>query len=228
MTKPLRRPVLSEAIRDYLRQYIVDHNLNPGDPLPPEAQLAQEMGVGRGSVREAIKSLQSLGVVEVRHGEGLYVRAFSFAPMIETVKYGMRFNAKSLSELAQIRYFLERAAIEEAVQRIGEDDIERMEELIQTWEARVQNGEGHGDLDEQFHRILHGCLDNHMFVQLFELFWVAFQGLGDQGRSPEEDLRNHREILDAVKAHDLEAARGFLADHYEHLLQKRIRQPRES
>ncbi len=76
MDIPFRRPALNELIRDYVKQHILDHGLSAGDPLPSETQLAQELGVGRSSAREAIKALQSLGVVEVRHGEGLYVRAF--------------------------------------------------------------------------------------------------------------------------------------------------------
>ena len=76
MQSSFRRPVLNELIRDYVKQHILDHGLSAGDPLPSETQLAQELGVGRGSVREAIKALQSLGIVEVRHGDGLYVRPY--------------------------------------------------------------------------------------------------------------------------------------------------------
>jgi DNA-binding transcriptional MocR family regulator len=65
MQKTLRGPALSKAVRDYVKQYILDHKLQGGDPLPPETQLAQDLGVGRSSVREAVKALQSLGIVEV-------------------------------------------------------------------------------------------------------------------------------------------------------------------
>ena len=64
MEKPLRRPALSKEVRDYIKQYILENDLKGGDPLPPEHQLVEELGVGRSSVREAIKSLQSLGIVE--------------------------------------------------------------------------------------------------------------------------------------------------------------------
>ena len=226
MDKQRYRPPLNEITRDYVKQYILDNGLSAGDPLPPEAKIAQDLGVGRGSVREAIKALQSLGVVEVRHGDGLYVRAFSFDPIVETVRYGMRFDATSLSELAQIRFFLERAAIVDAVERMSAEDVERLEDLMEVWRGRIQAGNGHMDLDEQFHRILYGSLDNHMFMQLYELFWLAFQSLDDEvireGRPAAEEYQNHRDILDAVKARDVNLAREHLAYHFDHLLQERI------
>ena len=227
MAKQRLRPSLNEIVRDYVKQYILDHKLSAGDPLPPEAQIAEELGVGRGSVREAIKALQSLGVVEVRHGDGLYVRAFSFAPIVETARYGMRFDAISLSELAQIRFFMESGAIESATKNISEEDIQRLDELMNTWKQRLENGQPHLDLDAQFHRILYGSLHNKMFLQLFELFWLAFESLGDpvikQGRPASKDYENHRDIVDAIKAEDLEQVKKHLTYHFDHLLQERIR-----
>lgn len=226
MEKPLERPALSQAIRDYVKQYILDQGLSAGDPLPSETRLAQELGVGRGSVREAIKALQSLGIVEVRHGDGLYVCPYTFEPILETLNYGMRFDATTLSELVQIRVLLERAAIEDAVQQIGEEDLDRLETLMEVWEERVQAGESHKDIDEEFHCILYGTLNNHTFIKLFELFWIAFENLDnpiihDTSRA-EEDLEKHQAILDAVKARDPDLARQRMTQHFSYL-QERIR-----
>ena len=74
MDKPLRGPALSKAIQEYVKQFILENDLKGGDPLPSETHLVKDLGVGRSSVREAVKSLQSLGIVEVRHGDGLYLR----------------------------------------------------------------------------------------------------------------------------------------------------------
>jgi DNA-binding FadR family transcriptional regulator len=220
MEKPLERPALSQAIRDYVKQYILDQGLSAGDPLPSETRLAQELGVGRGSVREAIKALQSLGIVEVRHGDGLYVCPYTFEPILETLNYGMRFDATTLSELVQIRVLLERSAIEDAVQQIGEEDLDRLETLMEVWEER------HKDIDEEFHCILYGALNNQTFNRLFELFWIASENLDnpiihDTSRA-EEDLEKHQAILDAVKARDPDLARQRMTQHFSYL-QERIR-----
>ena len=86
MNTPLRGPALSEAIRDYIKDYIIENKLKAGDSLPPETQLVETLGVGRSSVREAVKALQSLGIVEIRRGNGLYVRETNFDAMLEVFK----------------------------------------------------------------------------------------------------------------------------------------------
>jgi DNA-binding FadR family transcriptional regulator len=220
------RPTLNALVRDYVKQYILDQRLGAGDPLPTETQLAQDLGVARGSVREAIKALQSLGIVEVRHGDGLYVRPYTFDPITETLGYGMRFDTKTLAELLQIRILFERAAIEEVVQHITPQEVERLEQLMVTWKQRLKAREPHRDLDEEFHRILYTSLDNQTFMKLFEVFWFAYENLDnpiirDVSRA-ERDYATHRGLLDAVQCGDAEAARKWMAQHFENL-QERIR-----
>ncbi len=226
MQPPFRRPVLNELIRDYVKRYILDHGLSAGDPLPSETQLAQELGVGRGSVREAIKALQSSGIVEVRRGNGLFVRPYTFDPILETLSYGMRFDTTTLAELAQIRVLLERAAIEDAVRQMGAADLGRLEGLMDVWEQRVQTEGPVSDIDEQFHRVLYGTLNNQTLMKLLEVFWIAFENLDNpviqDARPAEHDFENHRAILDAVKARDADLARQLMMRHFSNL-QERIR-----
>ena len=218
MQKIYRRPALSEAIRDYLKQYILDQGLGAGDALPTEAQLAQDLGVARTSVREAIKALESLGIVEVRHGEGLYVREYNFDPVLETLSYGIRFDARTLLELLQLRSWLEGAVIVEAVDRMSADDIRRLEDIIRRWSRAIQTGESTvelaRELDEGFHRSLYTCLKNNMLMKLIEVFWVAFaEFIGPYRAEPSIDLAEHVAILEAVKAKDrLRARQAVLAN----------------
>jgi DNA-binding FadR family transcriptional regulator len=218
--------VLNELIRDYVKRYILDHGLSAGDPLPSETQLAQELGVGRGSVREAIKSLQSLGIVEVRRGNGLFVHTYTFDQILETLSYGMRFDTTTLAELAQIRVLLERAAIEDAVRQMGAADLGRLERLMDVWEQRVQTEDPVSDIDEEFHRVLYGTLNNQTLMKLLEVFWIAFENLDNpviqDARPAEHDFENHRAILDAVKARDADLARQLMMRHFSNL-QERIR-----
>lgn len=224
MEKPLRGPALNEAIRNYIKQYILEHKLNGGDALPPETQLAQDLGVGRSSVREAIKALQSLGIVEVRHGNGLYVREYNFDPILETFSYGLRFNAAMLAELTQIRIWLEAAAIEEAVKRISEEEIAQLENLMETWSQRAESNDLCPDLDEQFHRNLYQILDNQTLIKLLEVFWVAFENLDIEAirdADPMTGLEQHQAILEGVKARDASLTRQRLVQHFSSL-QERI------
>ena len=88
--KPLNRPpLLHVTVQESLRDYIESNGLKAGDPLPPETFLAQQLGVGRNSVREAIKALESLGILETRRGVGVFVKEFSFQPLLDNLAYGL-------------------------------------------------------------------------------------------------------------------------------------------
>jgi DNA-binding FadR family transcriptional regulator len=223
----LKRPALNDVVRDYIKQYILDNQLIAGDALPPETQLVGQLGVGRSSIREAIKALQSLGIVEVRHGDGLYVREYNFDPILETIGFGMRFNTTTLSELLQVRIFLEAAIIDDVVLKISDADLNKLDGLMEVWRNRVQDKKTFSDLDEEFHRTLYDTVQNQTLIKLLEVFWIAFENLVDQLIDDlypaEEDYAGHKALLDAVKARDPQLAHARLIQHFQHL-QDRIEQ----
>jgi len=220
MEKLFHRPALNEAVRDYVKRYILENKLNGGDPLPPETRLAQDLGIARSSVREAIKALQSLGIVEVRQGDGLYVREYNFDPILEILNYSLRSDPRRLAELMQIRTWLEAAVIGDAVRLISEADLLELDSIMDAWEARIRTGEPHVELDERFHCILYGALNNLTLLKFIEVFWIAFDNLHIpiiQASDPSVELADHRAILEAVKARDALLARQRLVAHFDHL-----------
>ena len=220
MKQSLRGPALYKAIRDYIKQYILDHHLKPGDSLPPEGQLVEDLGVGRSSVREAVKSLQSVGIVDVRRGDGLYVRELNFDPMLEAFIFGMKFDPNTLAELLQIRIWIEVSVIGDAVEHLTEVDVTKLEEVLKEWEQRVQDGEEYSDLDESFHQIIYGVLHNQTLMNLFSAFWTAFTNLDTeitQDADPESVLQFHRSILDSIKTGNPDSTRKQLSQHFDHI-----------
>ena len=100
----LRSPSLVERVRQAIKSHIADASLKPGDPLPPETHMARELGVSRSAVREAVKSLEAAGLVEVRRGNGLFVGKFSFDTLLANLPYGlMQPDGTPLHELLEIR-----------------------------------------------------------------------------------------------------------------------------
>ncbi len=224
MKQSLRGPALYQAIRDYIKQYILDHDLKPGDALPPEGQLVEDLGVGRSSVREAVKSLQSVGIVDVRQGNGLYVRELNFDPMLEAFVFGMQFDPNTLAELLQIRMWLEGSVIGEAVGHLNDQDLQKLDLILVEWEKRVTAEVEYSDLDESFHQIVYGVVGNKTMMKLFSAFWVSFTSLDDKithDTDPEEVLRIHTAILDAIRTRDPDLTRKQLILHFEHV-KKRI------
>jgi DNA-binding FadR family transcriptional regulator len=224
MKKSLSRPSLNILVRDYIVEFILNNGLNPGDPLPPETQLVEELGLGRSSIREAVKILQSLGIIEVRHGSGLFVRENNFDPIREIVGYGLRFDTRTLKEITEIRLLLERAAIEEVVAKITNRDIKALEDLLKSWQQKLDEGKDNLQDDMKFHRILNRSLGNIMLMKLLEEFWVAFEHYEKSENSemlyekpPQQELEDHRRLLEAVKARDAALAVRVLQEHFQQL-----------
>jgi DNA-binding FadR family transcriptional regulator len=225
MNANFRRPVLSEAVRKHIKRYILEKKLKPGDSLPPEAQLATDLGVGRSSIREAMKSLQSLGIVRVQRGEGFFVRKWNLDPVLETLSYGICFNPAAFRELMQIRVWLEAATIGEVVARMTPEDIAELDAIMQAWEARFDTDESFADLDERFHDVLYRSLENDTFASLLHVFWRAFETV-DSDLNGEADIRveyrSHRAVFDAIKSRDPILARQRLLASFKNL-QGRLR-----
>ena len=221
MTKLQTRVSLDVTVREYVIHHILEEGLKAGDAVPSEAQLADTLGMGRSSIREAVKKLQSLGIVEVRHGTGLFVRESNFDPLREMVGYVIRFSPGALTEIGEVRFLLESAAIEEVVPRFGTEDIRALEASLEAWKAADEKDQDNDKFDKDFHRILYGPLGNNMLLMLLEEFWAAFEQLDDpllhEAQPVAEVLFHHQAILEAVKARDPGLARRRLIKHFEHL-----------
>ena len=217
MDRKLRGPSLNVVTQNYIKDYIIENCLKPGDPLPAEGEFALDLGVSRGPVREAVKSLESLGIIEVRRGEGLFVREWNFDPVLETLQFGMRVSPETLAELYQIRKWLEIAVIGDAVNKISDDELMQLDILMLQWERAMKAGEEYIQFDEEFHRIILGTLQNQTLMKLFSSFWVAFNS--HEGRelySPDLDraIHAHRSVLEAIKKRDPELARQALQEQF--------------
>lgn len=210
-TAPLHKTVQGE-----IRNYIIKQGLRPGDPLKPESELARQFGVSRNSVREAVKALESMGVLETRRGSGVYVRDFSFAPLLDNLPYGLMHGRKALTELVALRKALESGLIADAMDSVRPESISAMRESLARMKDLAERGEPFPEQDRQFHRLLFADLGNEMLLQLFDLFWLAFHHAAPplHGRTPIEAYRNHADIFDAVLAGDTERARAAVRAHY--------------
>lgn len=230
MKKTLSRTNLATAVREYLTEFIIDNDLGPGDPLPPETQLAQELGIGRSSVREAVKALQALGVVEARQGDGLYVREYNLDPILETLTYRLRWDPTTLSEFVQIRVWLETAVIGDVVKQISEERLQRLDDLLDAWAEKVKDSQPYAEDDRQFHRTLYQTLGNTTLIKLLDVFWIAFDNVGiesiKQVLDPLKTLRDHQAVLEAVRKHDESLAQQRLRESFFDI-QERIAEAQE-
>lgn len=213
------RALLSREVGDAIRDLIVERGLRPGDALPPEAELAELLDVGKTSVREALRRLEAHGVVEVRRGRGLYVGAFGFGPLIEHLPYGLQASNVPLRQLLQARRALEEGLVCEVAKVISEAELDRLDALVDEMRARAENGVVPAAVDQEFHQALFEPLANPFALQLIDVFWSIFRRASDHVtldlRRPTAD--DHAAIVDALRSGDRGAMTDAVARHFEDL-----------
>lgn len=217
--KPLKRaPLLHLEVQGAIRDYIQRHRLEPNDALPSEGELARSLEVSRSSVREAVKSLESMGILETRRGSGVFVRAFSFEPLLNNLPYGLMDGAGALADLLEVRRILELSMIATAIERLDDEQARAIDETLDGMRARAERGEGFPDEDRQFHATLFHKVDNTILLGLIDVFWLAaskasqHQNLADP--QPMSTYRDHVAIAEAVKARRVDGASEALDRHY--------------
>ncbi|MDI3388652.1 FadR/GntR family transcriptional regulator [Streptomyces sp. B-S-A8] len=210
-------------IRRDVMQLILDRRLPPGAPLPTEAELMESLGVSRNSVREALKALQALDIVEIRHGYGTYVGQASLTPLVDGLTFrtlaGVADDHAALTEILQIREVLEEGLIRRVADGIGDDGLARLESIVGRMEGAARAGEAFPDLDRTFHETLYDTLGNALVPQLLAAFWNVYHRVAKvrgwtSDPAPAVTACRHRDILTALRARDVAGAERAMADHF--------------
>lgn len=192
--------------------------MKPHDRLPPEAEIAQQLDVSRTSVREAIKGLEALGIVESRAGAGVFVRPFSFSPILDNLGYGISYGIQELEEILDVRTLLETSVAKDLIAFVTTDQIAALSEVLQRMQLEARRGRYSADADRSFHRALDGNLANATLRRILDIFWEVFDAARRNASIPDpadplETLEKHSDILKALEARDEERLRSSLADH---------------
>lgn len=161
-------------MQDQITDLIVELDLDPGDPLPAEPELMRTLGVSRNSVREALKGLQALGIVDIRHGYGTYVgtaQVLSMAPglLFHSRLAVRRENPGALRDIVEVRAMLESGLIRRSALELTAADLDRLQAELDALAA--DGAPGRADHDRRFHELLYEPLGNTLALQLIALFW---------------------------------------------------------
>lgn len=200
---------------------IKNGGLKPGDRLPPERELAARTGVGRPAVREALRALQMLRIVEVRHGDGTYVSSLDPAALAEPYDVFLAIGSMTLDHLFEARRVLEAALAALAATRIDEQGIERLRECVA--EAR-QAGDDPGrflELDMQLHSLIVEAAGNPVLRNVMS----SITGLLRASREltvvipgvRERVVADHQRIVEAIAARNADRAAECMGEHLDHV-----------
>lgn len=208
---------------DAIKSFIIDAGLRPGDPLPTETELCLALGVSRSSVREAVRTLASLDIVDVRHGHGSYVGRMSLAPLVNGLVFRLSLDAahtlKSLRDVVHTRIALDLSVADELAGLHRDHRDEDLHHLVEEMRRHTAQGESFMEEDCAFHGRLLRDVDNAIIGELAGAFWeIHTRALPLLGISPPEDIAEtveaHGAILRALEAGDVDAYRIAIADHY--------------
>ncbi len=218
--------IASEAARE-IKRLIMAEGMKPGELLPSESELCERLGVSRSSVREGIRTLQTLDIVEVRQGRGTFVGAMSLQPLVETLAFRSVIspgdNFRALREVVDVRVSLDIGFSERIVEHLEGTHHEFLHLLVGEMVASARRGEPFASADREFHTQLFEEARCEMVSQLVAAFWDVHTAVLPQLAIPtpcdiELTARAHGDMLRAAEAGDVEAYRRAVHEHYAPLL----------
>jgi DNA-binding FadR family transcriptional regulator len=219
LTAIKRGPLLSEMLQEEIKNYIIQNDLHPGDPLPSEGDFARQLGTSRNSVREAVKSLEALGVLEARSGSGLFVRAFTFDSIIKNLPYGLLFDVKSVSDLLEVRAHLEYGMADRVVREVTQEQLEILRSILERMRTEAEQGRYSTDDDRAFHEALYRNIDNLVLLEVLQIFWLVVVRARELSQvvdpaDPLETAKTHERIYEALVSGSVEQMRAAFDHHY--------------
>jgi GntR family transcriptional repressor for pyruvate dehydrogenase complex len=214
----IRRNKVYEEVARQLERIILK-KLHPGDKLPSERELAESLGVSRSSIRDAIRSLELMGLVEPRQGAGTVVREISADALMNPLTNVLRHKMELVGELLDFRKMLEPPLAARAATHASDDELEEMEEILRRQETKLRGGELAIEEDSEFHYSIAMASGNSVVLKVLDVLMDLLRDTRErslqlQGR-PQKSLAGHRRILAAIMKRDAEAAKAAMRRHIE-------------
>ncbi|TMV48757.1 FadR family transcriptional regulator [Paenibacillus mesophilus] len=213
----IKKETLSHMVSDRMKQFIEEQQLNPGDKLPSEKELIQRFSVSRTVIREALKSLEIIEIIEIKPGDGIYVKDQSLRNITGHISSQLKRNKEKMNDLLEVRRYLELNAIEMTILRSDEQLLKRLEFWIDQMEMKISMGEPPIEEDLQFHRSLFLATGNKIFAELSEFLYEFFHDIRKErfellGNS-RISLQEHKEIYQCMLNKDITGAKTGMLKH---------------
>jgi len=217
----IKRDDLAAQVIERVRSLVADGTYRIGDRLPPEAQLCTMFGVGRSTIREAMRVLSYRGLVNIRHGEGTFVASNALRETFEE-----RLGRAALADIYEARLFLELPLAELAAQRRSTRDISAMRASLKRREAAIRAGDvaRYGDADFGFHLAVAKAAKNGALLGIYESFVQAARPLLDTAITPaylrRENDELHGALCNAIERGDVAETRRLVRAHLKRSLKE--------
>jgi GntR family transcriptional repressor for pyruvate dehydrogenase complex len=214
--EPIRRSRLYQGIVEQIQTLLEKGELRPGDQLPAERTLAEQFQVSRASVREALRSLELLGIVETRAGGGTFVRQIGPDDLAKPLQ-SLIARGHTVSDVIEFRGVVEPAIAALAASRITPAQLAELRELLGAQERKVVASQSYVEEDTRFHEVIGDAAGNELLTTMLGVIWDVLRASREEwlqtNTRAHASLEAHRRIYDALAQHDADRAREAAHDH---------------
>jgi GntR family transcriptional repressor for pyruvate dehydrogenase complex len=218
---PIRKTRLAEEIADRIRVLMLDGTYPAGRPMPGERDLAKRFGVSRGSVRDAFRMLETIGLIDTRHGQGTFPRELDVDRLVAPLASVLTHRHDLQDELLDVRRMFEPAVARAAALRATPDDLADLDRIVDAQRRKVRGGRSTIVEDTAFHAALARATRNRVLVSLMQtlnalLVESRTLTLKQKGR-PERSIHGHETVVAAVRRGDPDAAARAMHTHIDEI-----------
>ncbi|MDA3979363.1 MULTISPECIES: FadR/GntR family transcriptional regulator [Gallibacterium] len=226
--KKLAKKASNLALQEEIKQLILSRGLKAGDLMPTENELMTHLNVSRSSLREAVKSLEALHILDIHHGVGTFISESSLTPMIQSLAFHTQLhlqdNMKYLLDILDVREILQYGFAPLAIAKISDQEVDALQELSLQMKQRARDGEYSTEIEYQIHLQTYQAIKNPLLSQYLDAFWQIFQlqedNLPASSLTPEQIALSYQEWVDAVEARDINRFQHSVLLYFRHLRQR--------
>jgi len=208
--KTIKRPSVVEEIIDIFKNKLINGEIKPGEKLPPESQLMAQLGIGRTALRESMKMLSALGVIEVRQGDGTYVVEGASSKSLDPMVFAILLESGMSRELLELRTLLEIGYCQLAAEKANPNELAYIEEAANEFENKITDKDLNPDeltrADLEFHFRIIEVTRNPFIIRISraveELFFSSIRNTISKMEGQRWGVEGHRNIFNAIKAND--------------------------
>lgn len=223
------KKLLGNQVEEELLNYILKEPVAVGQRIPNEYELAELFGVGRSTIREAVKSLVSKGILEVRRGSGTYVSSTSLPENDPLGLSKMQDKYKLALELMEVRLMLEPEIAFRAAEYASEEELKQLRSLCDETEQMCLSGKNHIPKDIEFHTCIARCSKNRVVELLIPIINTAVMTFANltQHKLITETIETHRAVTNAILDRDAMGAKCAMTMHLTYNRQRLLQQMKE-
>lgn len=224
MFKPIKNKRVYEHVIEQIQDMIMEGTLERGDKLPSERGLSEQLGISRTSIREALRALEIIGLVESRQGEGNFIKGDIESSMLEPLSVMFVLSGGKPLDILELRKIIEVESARLAAQRINSDEKEELNEImngLRNAKSEIESSE----FDKKFHYMISKCTGNYLLLNFLNVIsslmrdfiksarWEILQANKEQGFL----VNQHQAVCDAVVANDPQKAAAAMKEHIEYI-----------